>query len=324
LGLFVILTVFDTTIIADKWIWLCIFNVVFIMLLIPFGVDGGTGNKSWLRFGLIGIQPSEVVKVVFIIVLAKQISYLKDYKNLNSPLSVVQLYAHFGLLFVLIVGVSSDLGSALIILFVFIVMVFVSGISWSWIGLSFAALAALIPFAWEYVLHDYQKLRILAPYDPSIDPAGDSISWQANQSKMALASGKLTGTGLGQGTQTQTNAISAKQTDFIFAVIGEELGMITCIIVILALTAIIIRCCVIGCRATSTFNAVLCFGVAAAVAFQTFINVGMCIGITPVIGITLPFISYGGSSTLTLYMAMGLVSGVKYRTQNRQVRVSYY
>ncbi len=322
-GAFVLLTVIDADIIADKWMYLCIFDVLFLLLLIPLGVDAGTGNKSWLRFFGIGIQPSEVVKVVFIIILAKQISYLKEYKDLNAPWSVAQVAVHFILLFGLIVGISSDLGSALIIMFIFIIMLFAAGIKWYWIGLGAAATAAVIPLAWKYLLHDYQKQRILAPYDPSVDPTGDSIAWQANQSKMALASGRLTGTGLGNGPQTQSSALTGKHTDFIFAVIGEELGLIACVIVILLLTAIIIRCCVVGARSGNTFNMLICFGVASAITFQTFINIGMCMGITPVIGITLPFFSYGGSSMFTLFAAMGLVSGVKYRRKPKRFTISY-
>lgn len=321
--LFVVFTIMDAENIADKWQYLMIFNVVFLLLLIPFGVDAGTGNKSWLRFFGIGIQPSEVVKVIFILILAKQLSYLSKYKDLNAPQSVGQLIGHFILIFGLIVGISSDLGSALIILFIFIVMIFMAGIKWYWIGAGVAAVAAMMPFAWKYLLHDYQKMRILAPYNPNIDPTGDSIAWQANQSKMALASGKLTGMGLGHGTQTQSSALTGKHTDFIFAVIGEELGLIACVIVLALLVAIIIRCCIVGLHSNRQFDTLLCFGVAAAIAFQTFINVGMCIGITPVIGITLPFFSYGGSSMFTLFGAVGLVSGVRYRPKASRFTIKY-
>lgn len=308
IGAFVVLTIVDTELIADKWIYLCVL-MCFFAAAHSFRL-GRRYRKPRLAALLgTGIQPSEVVKIVYIVIMAKQLTYLRDYKDLNAPLSVVQLVVHFILLFGLIVGVSSDLGSALIILFIFITMVFVAGIRWYWIGLGVAAVAAVTPFAWTHLLHDYQKKRILAPYDATIDPNGDTYTWQANQSKMALASGKLTGTGLENGTQTQSNALSGKHTDFIFAVIGEELGLIACAAVILLLAAIIIRCCVIGIRSGGTFNMLICFGVAAAITFQTFINIGMCMGITPVIGITLPFFSYGGSSMVTLFAAMGLVSG---------------
>ncbi len=311
--LFVLLTVIDIDILADKWPLLLAFGIIIILALIPFGVDDGTGNKSWIRFLGIGIQPSEIVKVIYIVLMAKQISYLKEYKSLNNILSVAQIAAQFLLFFGLIVVVSSDLGSALIFFFIFAIMLFAAGLKLYWFVLGLAAIAAVTPFAWEHVLKDYQKDRILAPYDGSIDPTGDGVRWQANQSKIALASGQLTGTGLYKGTQTQTGAIPAKQTDFIFAVIGEELGMIGCCAVIILLLLIIIRCIHIGIKSKNTMSMLVCFGVASAIIAQTFENIGMCIGITPVVGITLPFFSYGGSSTFSLFAAMGLVSGVKFR-----------
>lgn len=319
---YVALTIIDSEVIANQWLYLCIFNVVILFLLIPFGVEGGTGNRSWFRFFGVGLQPTEVIKITFIIILAKQASYLKEYKNLNSPSSVAQLVLHFILLFTLIELISSDLGNDLIIMFIFLIVIFIAGISWLWISLGIGIIAAFVPIAWNYILKDYQKNRILAPYDSSIDPTGDSYMWQANQSKMALASGKLTGVGLGNGTQSQSDALAGKHTDFIFAVIGEELGMIACIVVILLLVAIIIRCCVVGVHSGSNLDLFICFGVAATITFQAFINIGMCMGITPVIGVALPFFSYGGSSMVTLFAAMGLVSGVKYRPKPKQFRIA--
>ena len=170
---------------------------------------------------------------------------------------------------------------------------------------------------------DYQRQRLIAPYAPdTVDPEGYGITWQTNQSKAALASGRLTGVGYGQGIKTQSSVLPAKHTDCIFASIGEEMGMIVCILIIVLLTVIIIRCCVVRVRSGSTFGMLICFGVAAALAFQTFINIGMCIGITPVIGITLPFISYGGSSVVTLFAAVGLVSGVKFRPKPQRYMIS--
>ena len=285
---FVVMTVLDVDVLADKWQILCAFNVVFLLLLIPFGVSDNTGNTGWLRFFGIGIQPTEVVKLTFIIILAKQISYLKEYHDLNSVWSVAQLAGHFVLLFGLILVVSSDLGSALIFFSIFLVMLFAAGFALHWFAIGFAAIAAMIPLLWKFVLHDYQKNRILAPYDSSIDPTNTGINWQPHQSKIALASGQWTGAGLGHGTQSQSNALAGKHTDFIYAVIGEELGMIACILVIVLLLIIIIRCVMVGIRSGSNMGSLVCFGVAAFLTFQTFENIGMCIGITPVIGITLP------------------------------------
>ncbi len=322
IGLYALLTFIDIDILADKWALLFVFATLLLLILIPFGQEGGTGNRGWLRFFGIGIQPSEVVKVIYIVLMAKQISYLKEYKKLDSVFSLLQIAVHFAFFFVLIIFVSSDLGSALVFFFILLVMLFVSGIKLYWFVLGAAGVALASPLLWNYFLRDDQKERILAPYVPSIDPNGDAVRWQMSHSKLALASGQMTGTGLYRGTQSQSAAIPGKHTDFIFAVAGEELGMIACCAILLLLMLIVIRCVYIGVKSNNTMGMLVCFGVAATVLFQTFINIGMCIGITPVIGITLPFFSYGGSSLFSLFAAMGLVSGIRYRPKPERFRLS--
>ena len=316
--LYFIFTVIDTDIIADQWPLLLVAEIVLLLLLVPFGSEGETGNRSWIRFFGIGIQPSEVVKVIYIVLSAKHISYLREYRNLSSVFSVVQIAGHFGILFLLILGISSDLGNALIFFFIFAVMLFVSGLKLYWFLFGGAAMAIMVPLAWNHVLDARQKERILAPYDATIDPDGYGVNWEPNQAKLALSSGRLSGTGLYQGTQTQSDAIDSKHADYIFAAIGEELGMIGCIVVILLLTAIILRCVYVGLHSRSSFGMLVCFGVAAAFFFQTFVNIGRCLGLTPVIGIALPFFSYGGSSLFTSFAAMGLVSGIHYKPKPTQ------
>ena len=320
--LFIAMTVIDVDIFAQHWTWLYGLSALLLLSLIPFGAVSDTGNNGWLRFFGIGIQPTEIVKLAFIIVLAKQLAYLKDYKNLNSVTSVAQIVGHFILMFGLILVTAQDLGSALVYFFIFAVMLFVAGVKIYWFIMGAAAIACMVPIFWTYFLEDYQRNRILAPYDSSIDPDNTGINWQQNQSKIALASGQLTGTGLGEGTQSQSNAIPGKHTDFIFAVIGEELGLIGACLVLLLLMIIVVRCIQVGLRSGSTMSMLVCFGVAATVVFQTFENVGMCIGIAPVVGITLPFFSYGGSSLFSMFAAMGLVSGIKYRP--KPARASIY
>lgn len=321
LGLFVLFTVVDIDIITDKWAVLIVFEAVLVLLLLtPLGYADNTGNRAWLRFGFVGVQPAEVIKIPFIIILAKQINYLKNYKNLNSAVSVGQLLLHCGLTIGLIVVVSKDMGSALVFLFIFIVMIFAAGLRFYWFVIGLAGTAAITPLIWTHVLNERYRQRILAPYDLTIDPQGFDIRWQANQSKIALASGQLTGTGLFNGRQTQTGALPEKQTDFIFSVIGEELGMIACIAVIVLLLAIIFRCIYVGVKSHNTMSLLICIGVAAWLVFQTFENIGMCIGIAPVIGITLPFFSYGGSSLFSIFAAMGVVSGIKYRPKPERFR----
>ena len=316
---FVLFTVIDVDLVARQWKLLMLVDLVLLVALVLFGVDDGTGNSAWIRFAGIGVQPSEIIKVIYIIVAARQMTYLKEYKDINSFFSVVQMAAHFLLVFCSIVVVSSDLGSASIILGIFLVMFFALGVRLYWFAAGGAAVAAAIPLLWNYFLKDYQKQRLIAPYDSSVDPEGWGIRWQTIQSKMTLASGRLTGVEEGH----TPSVFTGKHTDFIFSCVGENLGMIGCIVVILLLMILIIHCIRIGLKSGRTFDMLVCIGVAAAVTFQTFINIGMNIGITPVIGITLPFFSYGGSSMVTMFAAMGLVSGIIYKLKPEHFSLIY-
>lgn len=319
IGAFVVFTIIDSDILGSNWKVLCAINVLLLVALVLLGQDDGTGNKSWIRFAGIGIQPSEVIKVLYIVVSAKQMTVLKEYSDISSFMSVVQMAGHFLLVFGAIVVVSSDLGSASILLIIFLIMFFAVGVRLYWFAAGAAAVAAMIPLLWNYFLKDYQKKRLVAPYDASVDPEGYGIRWQTTQSRLTLASGRLTGVEEGH----TTTAFTGKHTDFIFASVGEQLGMIGCILALTLLVIIIVHCFRVGLRAGRTYDMLICIGVGGAVAAQTFVNIGMCLGITPVIGITLPFFSYGGSSMVTMFAAMGLVSGVKYKPKPQQFIIAY-
>ena len=176
LGAFVVLTFIDPDLLGEQWKLLCVINILLLVALVIFGQDSGTGNKSWIRFAGIGIQPSEIIKVLYIIVSAKQMTWLKEYRDINSVVSVAEMAGHFVIIFGLIVVVSSDLGSAAIILLIFLSMFFAIGVRMYWFALGGAAVAAAIPLLWTYFLKDYQKKRLIAPYDPSIDPDGWGIT----------------------------------------------------------------------------------------------------------------------------------------------------
>lgn len=315
---FVAMTVIDADLLGKQWRILIIIQFLLLVALVLLGQDDGTGNKSWIRFAGIGIQPSEVIKTIYIIVCAKQMTWIKEYRDINDITSILMMAGHFLLVFGGIVVVSSDLGSASILLFIFLVMFLCAGAKLYWFALGAAAVSAAIPVLWTYFLKDYQKKRLLSPYDPSIDPDGWGISWQTTQSKLTLASGRLTGV---DEAHTRT-VFTGKHTDFIFATTGETLGMVGCIIVIVLLCIIVVHCAKVGLQAGRTYDMLICFGVAAAIAAQMIINIGMCLGVTPVIGITLPFFSYGGSSMATMYASVGLVSGVKYKPKPLHVAIS--
>ena len=313
-----VISTIDYEEVADRFsVFLFVIGV--LMLGVTLLIGTGDGNKSWIRFAGIGIQPSEVIKVLYIVISAKQMTYLKEYKDINSFMSVVQMAGHFAIVFGMIVVVSSDLGSASILLGIFLIMFFALGARLYWFALGGAAVAALVPVIWSYLLKPYQRNRLLAPYDKTIDPDGWGITWQTTQSRISLANGRLSGVEAGY----TPNVFTGKHTDFIFATAGEQFGMIGAIILIVLLMIIIVHCVRVGLNSGRTYDMLICVGVAASLAFQTFINIGMCLGITPVIGITLPFFSYGGSSVMTTFAAMGLVSGVKYKPKPQLFSMMY-
>jgi len=313
--LFVMFSIIDIDIITQKWYILLAFNVIIISALFIWGVEGDTGNRSWFRFGSIGIQPSELVKITFTLLLAKQMNFLHNSnRGVSSPISMLQLVLHLLFMFALIIVTSADLGSSLVFIVIFAVMCFAGGVRTIWFLLGIGVVAAVTPIAWNNLLSDYQKARIIAPYFPeTVDPTGLGITWQVNHSKMALASGGFWGQGFMEGTQSQSDALFAKHTDFIFSVAGEEFGAIGCILIIILLLTVIIRCVYIGLKSNNYMNTVICCGMAAMLGFQTFENIGMCLGLTPVIGLTIPFLSYGGSSIVSCFAAIGIVSGIRIR-----------
>jgi rod shape determining protein RodA len=319
-GLYVLLSLIDIDIIADKSKLLVIFSAGLISTLFVWGEAGSTVNTAWLRFGGIGVQPAEVVKIPFVIVIAHMMTEFKARRTLNSPLALLQIMAVFGLLFGLILVSSRDLGSALVYVFILLSIMFLGGIQLRWFMLGGALLAGTGPFIYNNLLNERQRQRIMAPFDSSIDPDRMDIAWQADQSRQAIIGGGFTGRGLFNGPLTQAGRIPHQETDFIFSAAGEELGFAGCFIIILLLTAVIIRCLYVGIKSNSSLGLLVCVGMASMLIFHTLENIGMCLGIAPVIGLTLPFFSYGGSSIVTAYAAMGIVSGVKMRPKPARFR----
>ena len=320
------ISMIDLEILISKWWkWIAAFNVAFILLLrTPFGLEQD-GNRAWLKFPFlpVSIGPAEVVKITFIILLARQLQWLREEKrDLKSASSAFLAAGHAlglaGLYFI----ISSDMGNALMFVLIFVVMAFVSGFALRWFALLFGGAGAviggivafdLVPDSKKYMLN---RFRVL--FDHSYDVQGQG--WQQTRSLLTIGGGGFWGQGYLHGTQSQAGvgSVPARHTDLIFAVIGEELGFVGATLAILLLVAIIIRVLVVGRRATQPFHTYVCVGIASMVMFQMIINIGMCLFIMPVIGLTLPFFSYGGSSVVTLFAAMGFVSGIKKRTVVRR------
>lgn len=293
------------------------FNVALLLLLIPFGIDNNTGNRSWLHFSFLpfDIQPAEICKILYILAMASVMS--SHQTRLSSIPSVMHMALHLGLIVGINLLVSSDLGVSLIFIFIFIGMAFSGGLKLYWFGIGGGLLALGGPIFWTQFMSEEQKNRILVLVDPSIDPLGLDDRWHLSQSLKSLTGGGMTGQGLFHGNRTQAGALNAQHTDFVFSAIGEELGYIGCILVILMLCAIAARCIWVGTKSPDYMRRMICFGAASALIFQVVCNIGMCIGVIPVIGLTLPLISYGGSSIVTIYAMLGLVSGVHARPAPR-------
>ncbi len=325
--LYVLLTLVDVDIIAERRELLLVFCVLFIGMLRFFGVEGQTGNKSWLAFSFLpfNIQPAEICKVLYIIILAKTMSVKQN--RLSSPLVVAQLGGVTALLAGLIIVVSYDDGVALNYLLIFVIMLFVGGVNIVWFLAGGGALLALSPIIWTRFLDSYQRERIQVLFDPSIDPSARAVRWQMNRSLRMLQNGGVTGQGLRHGTMVQAGLLPAQHTDFIFSSAGEELGMLGCLLILLLLGAIIVRCVYVGIKSGNYMNRLICVGIAGMLFAQVGVNVGMCLGVFPVVGLTLPFFSYGGSSIVTMFAAMGFVSGINMRpapdSNARYIRPKY-
>ncbi len=325
--LYALVSSVDADVLTEHRTGLVIFNILFMALLIPFGETIG-GNRSWVNLPFLpfNIQVAEICKISYILIMASVMNAHKE--NISSLKSVFHMVFHLGLVFVLINELSYDMGVSLIFVFIFIVMAFAGGVSLLWFAAAIAGITVLFPFIWPR-MDDYQRLRIQVLYDPKgADPTGTGVLWQSTLSLRSLTGGGMTGQGLFNGHRTQNMPLQGQHTDFIFATIGEELGYVGCVLVLLLLGAIIARCIWVGMRSQEYSRQLICFGAAGALIFQTLINIGMCTGVGPVIGLTLPFISYGASSIVSLYAMLGLVSGVYARpasiSHERYIRPPMY
>ena len=313
---YIIMSSIDTETFSEHRNTMVVFNTLLLLMLIPFGTDNNTGNRSWLDIPLIPfmIQPAEICKITYVLIMA---SVMNSYQNrISHPRSVFHMAFHLVLLVGLNMVLSKDAGVSLIFVFIFIGMAFTGGVSLLWFGLAAGCIVAAAPILWQF-LGDHQRNRILILFDPTIDPMGINERYHTKINLMSLTGGGLSGQGLFNGNRTQSGSLFAQHTDYIFSSMGEEMGFLGCVLIMLMEFAIIARCIWVGTRCQDYMRRLVCFGSASAMIFQVMINVGMCIGLMPVIGLTLPLISYGGSSVVTIYAMLGLVSGAHARPQSR-------
>ncbi|WP_281692337.1 FtsW/RodA/SpoVE family cell cycle protein [Agathobaculum desmolans] len=308
LGAFVIMSLIDLETMSGWWKIFVLGNIGLQMLLFtPLGIELN-GQRAWLDLGVTSLQPGELGKLIFIFTLAAHISEIREHISEWRGLFVIGL--HTLLMMGAVVISSGDTGMAIQYLMIAVIMLFAAGLSLKWLAIGGVLGIISVPVLWNFVLQGYQITRILVLFDPSIDP---EVSRQTTYGKIAIGSGQISGQGLTQGTMTQMQRVPENQTDYIFSVAGEELGLIGCMLIILLLTLLILRLFYISYRASTSFSALLAVGVAGMFLFQTFMNIFMNVGLLPVMGLTLPFFSYGGTSVVTMYAALGIAAGVRMR-----------
>lgn len=297
---------------------LYIVSIVLLALVLVIGKEVN-GSKSWLKVPIIGVfQPSELAKVAFTVVVPVFFERLKEAQQTGKNIIKLIIYTAIPIVLVLL---QRDIGTTLVFIFAFVVMLFIYGIPYKYFLIALGTFAASLPILWFFVIptkYPHIKDRILTFVFPEMDLQGDGL--QVFRSKMTIGSGQLFGKGLFHGLQTQNSSSIAssynvpyKQTDFIFSVIGEELGFIGAMLVIAIIFFILFRCIYISMNSRDAYGSFMVICIASIFGFHFIENIGMCIGVLPVTGIPLPFVSQGGSSLIANYLNVGILLSVSMR-----------
>jgi len=304
-------------VVSFDYVWLKRFSYVlygigiFLLLMVLLFGRTGMGAQRWINLGIFSFQPSEVFRLIYVITIAR---YLSDAQGKVGL--VFLLRAFFLLAFVPVVMVMKqpDLGTAVILLLVFFSVVSTRGLQKKVVALILLIGLISVPFlgniVWEG-LKDYQKNRLVAFLEPGVDPAG--IGYHINQSKVAIGSGHVVGKGYLQGTQGPFRFLPEKHTDFIFAVFAEEWGFAGSVLLLLLYLALILRGLDTARKAKDEFGRLLAIGISFMFTLYFFVNIGMTLGIMPVVGVPLPFMSYGGTSLLANFVAAGILINIRTR-----------
>lgn len=283
--------------------YLFIMGLILLILVDFFGTTS-KGAQRWLDLGIIRFQPSEIVKLSVPLMVALYLG------RKSLPPSLPHTLIALALIVVptLLVAIQPDLGTAILVSASGVFVVFLAGMSWRLIATAVVALAGFLPILWLYLMHDYQRTRVLTLLDPEKDPLG--AGYHIIQSKIAIGSGGLFGKGWMQGTQSQLEFLPEPHTDFIFSVLSEEHGMVGVLLLLSIYLFIVARGLVIGAKAETAFGRILTGALTLIFFVYVFVNIGMVSGILPVVGVPLPLFSYGGTSFVTIMAGFGLIMSI--------------
>ena len=312
----VIISMIDYAEIANFWLLISCASIFLMIYTYLFGVQvqgsGGVDARAWMRIAGRTFQTSELVKIGFMVTFAKHLDTLKKHGRLEEPLQVVLLAFH-ALVPVLLCQLQKDTGAAVVFFFMFLAMSLGAGVQLRYFVILFVMILVAFPVFWEFFMPEYQKSRFTAVFnleDPSIQMRD---GFQQYQGRISIGSGKFRGQGLFQGTRVASNAVPFQQSDYIFSVAGEELGFVGCCLILLLLFLFMVKVLHVAGTARDDLGKYMCFGFFGMIALQSVVNIGMCLAILPVMGVTLPFFSAGGSSAACLYWGFGLVQSVHMR-----------
>ncbi len=310
-----IVSAIDYELIMKLWPLIGAFCFVLMIVTLLFGAapESRPDSRCWLAIGPIYFQSSELLKIGFIITFSMHLDLIND--AVNKPRNLLLLAIHAAIPIGLVV-LTGDMGSALVFILIAIAMLFLGGVKLSLFAAGGVLLLAASPLVWMFVFNDFQKNRFLALLRPEDFPAE---SYQQLKGLNALGSGGFFGQGIFKGAYTQSGLVPESQNDMIFTVIGEETGFFGCLCALALLFLIVWKMYSIGKKARDFSTQLVCWGMAAMITAQVIINIGMCLMVLPVIGITLPFFSAGGSSTLCLYIGLGLVLSIARFNKSREM-----
>lgn len=304
IGLFIALVIGLTDIrVIYKYSYFLFFISIFLLFLVPFVGHVGKGAQRWLDLGFFKFQPSELVKITLILALAKyyhrlNMNMVSNFKNILVALLFIGIPATLTL-------IQPDLGTSLLIIMIGLSIMFACGVSkWFFTTITVAGMVA-IPIFWNFVMYDYQKQRVLTFLNPESDPLG--AGYHIIQSKIAIGSAGFFGKGFMQGTQSHLAFLPEKHTDFIFGLLAEDFGMFGSLILIICYIILILSCIKIAMNNRNHYSSLVAIGVGVCIFLYALINMCMVTGLMPVVGVPLPFVSYGGTSMLTLMVGVGLV-----------------
>ena len=293
------------------WYLLAGLGIIPVILTFFIGwAPEGTDDKAWLDLGFTTFQPSELLKICFIITFAAHLSSVKP--NINKIKTLIPICLH-GAFPVMLIHFQGDDGTALVFAVMVLCMMWAAGVSWKYFVLAFSALAAASPLIYFVIMNDEQRERLTNIFDIESDIMG--ATYQQYRGRMALANGGFWGQGYLNGSLTQSAGVPEGQNDFIFVSIGEELGFVGCFLVLALLASIAFRAINIARNCNKQSGKIICVGFFGMMFAQIVINIGMCVALLPVIGVTLPFFSAGGTSLICMYLGVGLVLSV-YKHRN--------